>query len=82
MLALDLFIEGVPRSLLDEHIRELGIDGAELDHDLAQVRRFVPGPVRKAVRRLPGAVAGAGRLVEQSGLERRLRSWITEERPA
>ena len=82
ILALDLFLEGVPRSLLDEHIGELGIDGSELDRDLAQVRRFVPGPVRGAFRRLPGAMASAGRLVGQTGLDRRLRRWITEDRPA
>lgn len=82
VLALDLFIDGVPRDLLDEHIATLGIDADELDRDLAQVRRFVPGPIRSAVQRLPGAFAGAGRLVSQSGLDRRLRTWITEERPA
>ncbi len=82
VLALDLFIEGVPRSILDEHIAEIGIDAAELDRDLAQVRRFVPGPVRSAVRRLPGAFSGVGQFVAQSGVDRRLRNWITEERPA
>lgn len=84
VLALDLFLEGVPRSLLDEHIEQLGIDGDELERDLAQVRRFVPGPLRRAARRLPAAAAGVGRAVSQSGIDRRLRNWITEEeeRPA
>lgn len=82
VLAIDVFLERVPRPLLDEKLAELEIDRAELDKDLAQVRRLVPSPIRKAAMRLPEALASAGSLIERSGLERRLRSWIKEERPA
>ena len=79
VLAIDVFLERVPRALLDEKLAELEIDRAELDKDLAQVRRLVPSPIRKAAMRLPEALASAGSLIERTGLERRLRSWIREE---
>jgi len=40
VLALDIFIESVPRTLLNEKLAELEIDPAELEHDLEQVRRY------------------------------------------
>jgi uncharacterized membrane protein YkvA (DUF1232 family) len=79
VLAIDVFLERVPRALLDEKLAELEIDRAELDKDLAQVRRLVPSPIRKAAMRLPEALASAGSLIERTGLERRLRNWIREE---
>jgi uncharacterized membrane protein YkvA (DUF1232 family) len=82
VLALDIFLEGIPRDLLDEKLDELGIDRRELDGDLERVRRVVPRPVRRVAMRLPDALAGAGSLIRRSGVDRRLRSWITEAPPA
>jgi uncharacterized membrane protein YkvA (DUF1232 family) len=79
VLAVDLFLDGVPSALLDEKIVELGIDRRSFDEDLARVRRLTPGPVRKAIRRIPGAVSTVGDAVQHSGLGPRLRAWIDKE---
>ena len=55
---------------------EAGIHRAAYDEDVARVRRFVPGPIRRTVGRIPGAVRMAADAVAQSGLQPRLRSWI------
>ena len=79
VLAVDLFLEGVPDDLLDEKLADLGLDRAAFDRDMAQVRRLTPGPVRRTIRRLPDLVGGAGDLLKQLGLGPRTRTWITKE---
>ena len=44
VLAVELFLDGVPDDLLDEKLDELGIDRAAFDRDIAQIRRLTPGP--------------------------------------
>jgi len=39
-----------------EKMYQLGIDGRELERDLASVRRFLPAPIRSAALRLPDAI--------------------------
>jgi uncharacterized membrane protein YkvA (DUF1232 family) len=79
VLAVDLFLEGVPDDLLAEKLDDLGIDRAAFDRDMAQVRRLTPGPVRRTIRRVPGLVGGAGDVLRQLGLGPRMRGWITRE---
>jgi uncharacterized membrane protein YkvA (DUF1232 family) len=81
VLAVDLFLDGVPAELLDEKLRELEIDRVAFDRDMAQVRRLTPGPVRRTIRRLPGLVSSAGQAINQSGLGPRVRAWISREEP-
>jgi uncharacterized membrane protein YkvA (DUF1232 family) len=81
VLAVDLFLDGVPQDLLDEKLRELDIDRAAFDRDIAQIRRLTPGPVRRTIRRAPALIAGAGDAINQLGLGPRLRTWITREDP-
>ncbi len=64
VLALDLFFDGVPRSVLEEHLAGLGLDRRTFEADVAQVRRLVPGPLRRLVR---GAPRFAGRLAPLAG---------------
>lgn len=78
-LAVDLFLDGVPHELLDEKLDELGLDRAEFDRDVAQLRRLMPGPVRRTIRRIPSAVGAVADAVEQSGLAPRLRRWIDDK---
>ena len=78
-LAVDLFLDGIPRSLIDEKLDELGIDPAAFDADIGQIRRLMPGPVRQLVRRVPGVLTTVGDAVESSGVAPRLRRWITKE---
>lgn len=80
-LAVDVFLDGMPQSLLDEKLEELNIDRVAFDRDVAQIRRLTPGPVRRAIRRIPGALGAVGGVVEQSGVGPRLRTWISREEP-
>ena len=79
VLAVDLFLDGIPVELLHEHLDELGIERTAFDRDIAQVRRLMPLPVRRLIRRIPGAIAAAGRTLESSGVVPRLREWINKE---
>ncbi len=83
VIAIDMFIDGVPNALLDEKLEELGIERAWLDRDLAQVRRYVPRQVRQLLRLIPEAFEAVGNVIIGTGADRRLRDWILkEERPA
>ena len=79
VLAVDLFLEGVPAGLLDEKLAVLGIERAAFDHDIAQIRRLTPGPVRRIIRRLPDLAASAGKAMQDTGLGPRVRAWISRE---
>ena len=78
-LAVELFLDGLPDELLDEKLASLGIDKTAFERDVAQIRRLTPGPLRRAVRRIPGALSAAGDAIEQSGIAPRLRTWINQE---
>jgi uncharacterized membrane protein YkvA (DUF1232 family) len=75
-LAVDLFLDGVPSELLAEKLDELGIERGAFERDVAQLRRLMPGPIRRTIKRIPAAVAFVGRAASQSGLAPRLRRWI------
>jgi uncharacterized membrane protein YkvA (DUF1232 family) len=81
VLAVDLFLDGVPRDLLDEKLLDLDIDRAAFDRDIAQIRRLTPGPVRRTIRRVPTLITGAGDAISQLGLGPRVRAWINREDP-
>src|SRR5580765_1427336 len=68
VLAVDLFLDGIPRELLDEKLVELEIDRAAFDQDIARIRRLTPGPVRKTIRRIPELMGHATAAFEQSGV--------------
>jgi uncharacterized membrane protein YkvA (DUF1232 family) len=82
VLAVDLFLDGVPDDLLEEKLDDLGIDRAAFDRDIAQVRRLTPSPVRRTIRRVPGLIAGAGDVLKNIGIGPRMRAWMKEERSA
>jgi uncharacterized membrane protein YkvA (DUF1232 family) len=79
VLAVELFLDGVPQDLLDEKLEELGIDKSAFERDVAQVRRLTPGPVRRTIRRAAEIVGGAGEALKQLGLGPRTRAWINRE---
>lgn len=78
-LATEFFLDGLDDLLLAEKLAEAGIPRAAYDEDVARVRRLVPGPIRRAVRRIPGAVRFVADAVGQSGVQPRLRGWINRE---
>ena len=81
VLAVDVFLDGVPPELLQEKLDDLAIDRVAFDRDVAQIRRLTPGPVRRTIRRVPGLISGAGRAIERSGVVPRTRAWINKEEP-
>jgi uncharacterized membrane protein YkvA (DUF1232 family) len=81
VLAVDVFLDGVPPELLQEKLDDLAIDRVAFDRDVAQIRRLTPGPVRRTIRRVPGAIAAAGRAIDRSGVVPRTRAWINKEEP-
>ncbi len=79
VLAVDLFLDGVPEELLHDKLDALGIDRAAFEQDVAQIRRLTPGPVRRTIRRLSEAIGFGGRAMHETGFGPRLRTWITKE---
>jgi uncharacterized membrane protein YkvA (DUF1232 family) len=63
IIALDLFLEGVPRELMIEKMYTLGIDGRELERDMEAARRFLPLPIRTIARRLPALIEASADVV-------------------
>lgn len=81
-LATELFLDGLDDVMLAEKLQEAGITRAAYDEDVARVRRLVPGPFRRAVRRIPGAIRFVADAVAQSGVPPRLRGWFAPGTPA
>jgi uncharacterized membrane protein YkvA (DUF1232 family) len=79
ILAVEAFLDGVPEDVLEEKIDELAIDRAAFESDMEQVRRLTPAPVRQIIRRLPDALDAAGRLVNESRIGPKVRSFIGKE---
>jgi len=92
LLAVDVFLEGLPEGLVQEKLVSLGASPHELDADLRRVRKMIPKPIREAASRIPAAVDGVAEFITDRGLDRRLRQLIAdspvganrpmEERPA
>ena len=76
VLAIDLFLDGVPEDVLDDKLDALGLDRRAFEEDVRRFRRFTPAPLRRIVRRLPDAVSYAGAALHHSRLGPRLRGWI------
>jgi len=79
VLAVDLFLDGIPREVLEAKLDELGIDQRAFDEDMVRIRSLMPGPVRRVLRRVPGAVEAAADAVAKSGIGPRVRGWINKE---
>jgi uncharacterized membrane protein YkvA (DUF1232 family) len=78
-LAVDLFLDGVDDAILGEKLEELGISRVSYDEDMARIRRFLPGPIRRTIKRLPGALQVAGDAIQKSGFGPRLRTWLQRD---
>ena len=74
-LATELFLDGLDESLLAEKLEEAGIPRAAFEEDVARIRRLVPGPVRRLVKRVPGAL----RVVASSIPQQQIRQEIRQE---
>ncbi|MBA2382868.1 MAG: DUF1232 domain-containing protein [Chloroflexi bacterium] len=79
VLAVDLFLDGVPQELLDEKLADLDIDRVAFDQDIARIRRLTPGPVRKTIQRIPDLLGQAAAAIQQSGVGPKVRDWVNKE---
>jgi uncharacterized membrane protein YkvA (DUF1232 family) len=79
VLAVEMFLDGIPQDILDEKLDELAIDRDAFRRDMEQVRRLTPTPVRKLIRRLPDALDAAGRLASRSRIGPMIRSRTAKE---
>ena len=79
-LAIDLFVDGLDEALLTEKLEEAGIPRVAYDEDVARVRRLVPGPLRRAAKRIPDGIRMVADAVQQSGAPTQLRRWIVDAR--
>lgn len=75
-LAMQLFLEDLDDAILSEKLDEAGIARTAYEDDMARLRRFVPGVLRRTVLRIPSAVRAASEAVDRSGLGPRVRAWI------
>ena len=82
VLAVDVFLEGLPSGLVAEKLVELGIPPNELEDDLARVRRVVPRPVRALAARVPLALDRLAERIGESGVEERVRAAIEARVPS
>ena len=79
VVAVEVFLDGVPDLLLAEKLDELGIDRDAFERDIDRVRRVIPRPIRRAVHELPRAADAAAGLAARSGVGARLRAAISKE---
>jgi len=77
VIAIDVFLDGLPRDLLNEKLADLGMSPAELESDLARVRRVVPRPLRQAMLRVPEALDATAEFITDNGLDRRVREVLS-----
>ena len=73
VLAIDVFLEGLPKDLVNEKLADLGMSPTELDNDLQRVRRVVPKPLRQAMLRVPEALDATAEFITDNGFDRRVR---------
>ena len=76
VLAIDIFLEGLPKELVNEKLADLGMSPSELEQDLARVRRVMPKPLRQAMLHVPDAIDGVAEFVMDTHLDRRVRDVI------
>ena len=71
------FLEGLPESLVNEKLLQLGIPPEELESDLKNVRKMVPGPLRDLAGRVPGGLDRLAEMMGQSGAYSRVTKNVT-----
>jgi uncharacterized membrane protein YkvA (DUF1232 family) len=82
VLAIDVFLEGLPEGLVAEKLVALGIPPSELEDDLAQVRRIVPRPLRSLAARMPALLDQLAERISESGMDKKMRAAIEAHMPS
>ena len=79
VLGVELFLSSISSELIDEKLERLGIPRAAFEQDRARVRRTIPRPVRRIIKRLPATFETASRLTRELEVGRHVRGWLTKE---
>jgi uncharacterized membrane protein YkvA (DUF1232 family) len=79
VLGVELFLSSISSELIDEKLERLGIPRAAFEQDRARVRRTIPRPVRRIIKRLPATFETASRLTHELEVGRHVRGWLTKE---
>jgi uncharacterized membrane protein YkvA (DUF1232 family) len=82
VLAIDVFLDGLPEGLVAEKLVQLGIPPSELEDDLARVRRVVPRPLRAMMARVPDALDRLAQRISESGVDQKMRAAISARMPS
>ncbi|HEY7023652.1 MAG TPA: DUF1232 domain-containing protein [Candidatus Limnocylindrales bacterium] len=77
VLAIDVFLDGLPKDLVNEKLADLGMSPNDLEKDLSRVRRVVPKPLRAAMLRVPEALDATAEFITDNGLDRRVREMLS-----
>jgi hypothetical protein len=77
VIAIDVFLDGLPKDLLNEKLADLGMSPNDLEKDLARVRRIVPRPLRQAMLRVPEALDATAEFITDNGFDRRVREVLS-----
>jgi uncharacterized membrane protein YkvA (DUF1232 family) len=78
-VAVDLFLDGIDTEVLGEKLALLEIPRLAFEDDINQIRRLLPGPIRRTVQRLPQAIDIVGHAIQEAGIGPRLRSMFERE---
>jgi len=82
VLAIDVFLDGLPETLVNEKLVELGIAPSELEADLARVRRMVPKPIRQFAAEMPELLDRIALRMSGAGMNSRVRQLTATTNPA
>jgi uncharacterized membrane protein YkvA (DUF1232 family) len=80
VIAIDVFLEGLPKDLVNEKLADLGMSPTELEQDLARVRAIVPKPLRQLMMRVPEAFDATAEFITGSGIEHHIRDVVSRFR--
>jgi len=79
IVAVNVFLDGVPVEVLDERLSARGIERNEFLRDVTQLRRLTPRPVRLAIRRAIELADATRGIIRRSGVGRRVRARVSKE---
>jgi uncharacterized membrane protein YkvA (DUF1232 family) len=81
LVAVNVFLDGVPAEVLDERLGARGIERTEFLRDVARLRQLTPRPIRLAISRATQLAEATHGIIRRSGVGRRVRARVAKEGP-
>ncbi len=79
IVAVNVFLDGVPIEVLDDRLNARGIERNEFLRDVARLRRLTPRPIRLAIRRAAELADATRGIIRRSEFGRRVRARVSRE---